>query len=215
MAGNKAGSPGGKPQRRREELIDAAVRVFANKGYEATSTQEIAEELGVLKGSIYYYIDSKEDLLFSVVQSVHDDMGRNLDRAKARTGAVEERIRGYFEDLLRLTIDRLDYSTVFYNDFRRLSEEHQSIVIKRRDEYERYLVDLLREGQRSGAVRDDVDSKLMALSTLTMATLIYRWYKPGGSFTPDEVVEGYSRVVMSGLGCVAQPSAASGPHPVS
>src|SRR6266496_3647760 len=60
-----------EPRRRRGEVLDAAVRVFHAKGYDATSIQDIADEVGILKGSIYYYITSKEDVLFEILDEVH------------------------------------------------------------------------------------------------------------------------------------------------
>ncbi len=70
----------GKSQRRRQELIDAAAKIFQDKGYEAASIQDVADALGILKGSVYYYIDSKEDLLFAAIQEVHESALANMEK---------------------------------------------------------------------------------------------------------------------------------------
>lgn len=189
---------------RRAELIAAAVQIFAAKGYEAASTQEISERLGLLKGSIYYYIKSKEELLFEVVKSVHEDMAKNLERAREREGSVADRLRGYFVDLVQLTLSRLEYSTVFYRDFRHLSKRHQTVIIQQRGDYEQVLVQLLKEGQRTGAVRRDLDPKLMATATITMITALHTWFRTNGAFTLDEVVESYTRLALTSVGVPAE-----------
>src|SRR5947207_409360 len=66
-------APSRPPRRRQQEILEAAARVFHEKGYESTSIQDIADEVGILKGSLYYYIRSKEDLLYEIIRDIHDD----------------------------------------------------------------------------------------------------------------------------------------------
>ena len=76
-----AGENGGTrtPKRRDREVIDAAAKVFYRRGYADASVQDIADELGILKGSLYHYIDTKEDLLFRLLSETHDDVHAILD----------------------------------------------------------------------------------------------------------------------------------------
>jgi AcrR family transcriptional regulator len=178
------------------EVLDAAVEVFSVKGYENASMEEIGEMLGLLKGSIYYYTESKESLLFAVIQSVHQEMMANLEQARARDGDVLSRIRAFVEDNLVLTIDRLKHASVFQREFRHLSDPHRAEINKERRQYERFFEELLTEAQQAGIVRSDVDAKLLAIAGLTMGSAIPTWYRPAGRLGKSEVVENYTRLLL-------------------
>src|SRR3954468_13338665 len=82
-------SAGGRARgrkRRDEEVLDAAARVFARRGYSDASVQDVADELGILKGSLYHYIRAKEDLLFWLLEAVHGDVQAILDEVAAEDG---------------------------------------------------------------------------------------------------------------------------------
>src|SRR5690242_21930048 len=82
------------PRRRQQEIVEAAARVFHEKGYESTSIQDIADAVGILKGSLYYYITSKEDLLFEIIRGVHEEALKNLElRSEERRVGKECRCR--------------------------------------------------------------------------------------------------------------------------
>src|SRR3954463_16258741 len=83
------------PRRRQQEILEAAARVFHEKGYESTSIQDIADAVGILKGSLYYYITSKEDLLFEILQSVHEEALENLAQIDATPGDALQRLRAF------------------------------------------------------------------------------------------------------------------------
>src|SRR5690606_20295851 len=81
-----------KPREERwSELVKVATQVFYEKGYEAASLQDIADRLGMLKGSLYYYIQTKEDLLYEVINGVHQGGLRNLKRSEEHTSELQSR----------------------------------------------------------------------------------------------------------------------------
>src|SRR5438093_6121381 len=83
------------PRRRQNEVLQAAARVFHEKGYESTSIQDIAEAVGILKGSLYYYIRSKEDLLYEILQAVHEDALANIRRVDELEGDALQKLRAF------------------------------------------------------------------------------------------------------------------------
>src|SRR3954471_18714428 len=82
------------PRRRQQEILEAAARVFHEKGYESTSIQDIADAVGILKGSLYYYIDSKEDLLYEILEGIHAEALESVRKATAE-GDPLQRIRAF------------------------------------------------------------------------------------------------------------------------
>ena len=81
------------PRRRREEVLETAARVFREKGYESTSIQDIADAVGILKGSLYYYMDSKEDLLYEILKGVHEEALENIKRVGELDGDALQKLR--------------------------------------------------------------------------------------------------------------------------
>jgi AcrR family transcriptional regulator len=191
------GSPSRGIPKRAPEVLEAAVQIFAAKGYENASMQEIGETLGLLKGSIYYYTPSKENLLFAVIESVHAEMMSNLARAKARDGDVESRIRAFLEDMVSLTVDRLEHASVFQREFRHLAPKNQDEIRQERRQYEAFFQALLREGQQEGKVRTDVEPKILMIGGFTMINAIPTWYRRGGSLSKREIIANYVRLITS------------------
>ncbi len=189
------------PRRREQEILEAAAQVFHEKGYESTSIQDIADSVGILKGSLYYYITSKEDLLFEIIQGVHEEALRNLERTRAVEGNALERLRAFAVIHFTYNAENRIKIAVFFQDFRSLSPERRKTIVDERDLYDNFVRDLIREGQDEGIICPDIDAKLAAITVLGMLNWIYHWYRPGGSQTASEIAEAYGDFVVSGLAC--------------
>src|SRR6266498_2385396 len=165
-AGAAAASAERQPRRRRKELVDAAAKLFLEKGYEATSIQDIADALGILKGSIYYYIDSKEDLLFAVIQEVHETALANVERLRQIDADALTKIRMFIAGHIRHVAEELVKATVFFHDFRALSEERRQYIVAERALYTNYLRELILQGQKEGTICPDVDANIASMAIL-------------------------------------------------
>lgn len=189
------------PRRRQNEILEAAARVFHEKGYESTSIQDIADSVGILKGSLYYYISSKEDLLYEIIQGVHQDALKNLDRIAALEGTALERIRAFVVVHFAHNAENLVKMSVFFKDFRSLTGERRRVIVEERDIYDSFLRDLIREAQEEGSVCPDIDAKLAAITILGMLNWIYQWYRPGAGMSALEIAGHYGDFVVHGLAC--------------
>ena len=138
------------PRRRQQEILEAAARVFHEKGYESTSIQDIADSVGILKGSLYYYITSKEDLLFEIIQGVHEEALKNLDRTAAVEGDALQKIRAFVVVHFTHNAHNLVKMAVFFQDFRSLNGERREVIVEERDLYDSFLRDLIRSGAGGG-----------------------------------------------------------------
>src|SRR3954454_17402777 len=146
------------PRRRHDEILEAAARVFHEKGYESTSIQDIADAVGILKGSLYYYIDSKEDLLYEILEGIHAEALESVRKAPAE-GAPLQRIRAFVAAHIRHNAENLVKMALFFQDFRSLGEERRRSIVAERDAYEQFLRDLIRDGQAAGQICPEVDVK--------------------------------------------------------
>jgi AcrR family transcriptional regulator len=200
------------PRKRRAEVLDIAARVFHEQGYEATSIQDIADELGVLKGSVYYYISGKEDLLFELLQDVHKAALTAVNEAVEQDGDPLQKVHAFVETLSRFNADNQERMGILLHDFRSLSEERRREIVRDRDRYDRMLRKLIVEGQEQGVVCPDIDPKLSVLAVMGMINTIYQWYRPGGRQRSDTIGASYADFVTRALACDPETHAAGHPN---
>jgi AcrR family transcriptional regulator len=186
-------------KKREREIIDAAAEIFHRQGYADTSVQDVADAVGILKGSLYYYIKSKEDLLFRVLEEVHEDAHGIIEEVAAMDAPPLERLAAYFRAHVEYNTRNLTKVAVTYHDFGLLTGERRDTIVKERQVYERFVVGLIKEAQESGDVRPEVDARLAAYSALGMANWVYTWYRPSGKTSPEELAELISEMIVGGL----------------
>ena len=163
---------------RRAELTRAAARLFALKGYHGTSVGELAEALGLQKGSLYTHIDSKADLLWEVCREGAEAFHASLD-GLPEEGSVLERIRAALRAHLGVVAEQLDIATVFVREWRYLEDDRRAEFVAERRRYEERIRALFREGREVGELRTDLDDGTAALLALSAVNWAYTWLRPG------------------------------------
>ena len=189
-----------KAQAREEEIHHAAARIFHRKGYAATSLQDIADEVGILKGSLYYYIDGKEDLLFGITQTIHRLAAENAERVAATEGTSSERLRLLVELHVASFGVNLEMIRVFYTEHGALGPERRREVMAARRRYEQLALGLITAGQATGEFCPDLDARVANNAILTMVNTIYMWFD-GTSGDLDAIATQYGEMVLASLRC--------------
>ena len=189
------------PSVRHQQILDAAARIFFLKGFDATSIQDIADEVGMLKGSLYHYIDTKEDLLVALIEEFNSVATQNLQEWLAVEGDSLARLRVFIHGLVVQTCQRHERAALFHHEFRALSKERRAKVIESRHVYERTLRELIVTGQDEGSICPDIEPKMAAMWLLGMVNSLYQWYRPDGAMSPDELAQGCADMVIAALHC--------------
>lgn len=184
---------------RRREVIDAAARVFDRKGYDATSTQDIADEVGILKGSLYYYIESKEELLFTIIKEAYDAALAAVAELEKREGGALEMVSALVHKHVEVFTSTRVQTSVFFRDFRSLSPERQKVIKEAGEVYSSFLRGQILRGQREGVIRSDLNPRLCAIGIIGMLNAMSFWYHPEGPASPSEIVDEFSRLAIEGL----------------
>ncbi|MDN5914385.1 MAG: TetR/AcrR family transcriptional regulator [Pseudonocardia sp.] len=201
-AGRSARRSGGERKPREErwaELIEVATQVFYEKGYDGASLQDIADRLGMLKGSLYYYIQSKEDLLFDVISTVHRD-GLAVVRARADVeGTPLEKLESVIVGHVEHTCRNLVPTAVFLHELSALPADRREEVLGSEHAYQGVFRDLIEQAQKQEDVRDDLDPRLATLSVLGSTNWVYRWFRPGGAFTPEQIGAELAEMTIRGI----------------
>lgn len=184
---------------RRQEIFRIAADIFYRKGYDATSTKDIADAAGILKGSLYAHIASKEDILFAVVAEVHTLFERNVAEVEAAGEDPLPRLRRFVAGHMQVALSALKQHQIYSHDWRSLSAQRRATIQRKRDEYQAYLAGLLRSAQDTGEVRADIDARIMSISVLSMLNSVHVWYREGGGATAAEVIDVYCAIVLGGV----------------
>ncbi len=179
-------------------VLAAATGLFSRKGYAATSTREVAKLLGIQKASLYYHVESKEDLLFLICQSSLKQIRNDVEMAVRDAQDPLERTRtlicSHIESLLR---DGDKHSTTFA-EMHFLSEDRLDQVLKLRDDYEDLVRSVLKKAQDAGVLRNDVGVKYLCLILLGLLNRVTVWYRRGGPLSPNQVGRLFAVIFLSG-----------------
>jgi TetR/AcrR family transcriptional regulator, cholesterol catabolism regulator len=181
---------------RRRELTREAAKLFAQKGYHGTSIGDIAEALGVQKGSLYAHIASKEDLLYETMREGAAAFHAALDAIPDDLPAVEK-IRLALRGHLRVVAEQLDVATVFVQEWRYLEGERRDEIVAERRRYEERIRELFREGRELSELRADLDESAAALLLLSAANWAYTWLRPGRD--TDELADRFFALLVDGM----------------
>jgi TetR/AcrR family transcriptional regulator, cholesterol catabolism regulator len=187
---------------RKKELTRQAARLFAQKGYHGTSIGDLAEAMGVQKGSLYAHIDSKEDLLWEVAREGAAAFHAALDEVPEDARAVE-RVRAALRAHLRVVAEQLDVATVFVREWRYLDGRRRELFLDERRRYEERLRALFRDGRERGELRTDLDDATAALLALSAANWAYTWLRPG--VDTDELADRFTDTLLDGMRGYATP----------
>src|SRR5438552_12266694 len=187
---------------RRQDLTRAAARLFAERGYHGTSTADLAEAMGVQKGSLYAHIESKADLLWEVAREGSAAFHAALDSVPD-DGPVIEKIRLALHAHLRVVAEQLDVATVFVREWRYLTGERREAFLAERRRYEERFRALFREGRELGGLRTDLDDATATLLARSAADWAYTWLRPGED--TDALADRFFGALLEGMRGYATP----------
>ena len=183
---------------RYEELLETALRLFREKGYRATSMQDIADEMGLRKASLYHYVKSKQDLLVPAYQYTIANHARRLEEIASSPGSARERLARAIATHLQSIIDHADMFALYLREVESLPEYLRQAVRAANRAYRIRFEAIVRQGVESGEFKP-VDPAVAARLILGACNWLSQWYSPGGRMTPQEINELFLEVLLKGL----------------
>src|SRR5439155_19978765 len=152
------------------------------KGFEATTLNDIAERLGTDRASLYYYVGSKEELLHEIVRQVLDENVAAAERIRADAGRPVEKIEALIEHMI-LSFDRnYPHMFVYVEDLARIARQESDWardVIGKTKRFESIVVEILQDGRADGWFRSELPNNISAMALFGMVNWTARWYKLG------------------------------------
>lgn len=183
---------------REAELLATATRLFRQRGFHATSMQDLGEALGMNRGSLYHYIASKDDLLWTILTGALDQLERRVLPVLEADAPPRERLSGAIGEHLRVASDHADELSLVQIELRSLSPERRAELIARRDAYEARWRGAIADGIESGALRP-FDVRLAGIGILSACNWFTQWYRPGGGLSVDDVAKAFVGLFLAGL----------------
>ncbi|NBM17398.1 TetR family transcriptional regulator [Streptomyces sp. GC420] len=195
MAKTTDGGRAPVPQR----LLAAATRLFAERGYDKTSVQEIVEAAGVTKGALYHYFGSKDDLLHEIYGRVLRLQQERLDAIARSDAPVEKRLREAAADVVVTSIENLDDATIFMRSIHQLSPEKDKQVRAERRRYHEKFRALVEEGQKAGVFSTATPADLVVDYHFGSVHHLSSWYRPDGPLTPEQIADHLADLLLRAL----------------
>jgi AcrR family transcriptional regulator len=184
----------------RADVVAAAGRLFAQRGYHGTSMRDLGRELGLLGSSLYSHVESKQDLLVEVVEEGSLLFEESARQALDSDGTAATRMQRLISGHIGVVLDNIDISRTFLNEARMLDADYRARVIEARDHYESAFRSVLRQGVVDSSFRADIDPQTSSIFILSMLNAVERWYDPEGRLGRDQLVEEMTKFVLAALG---------------
>jgi AcrR family transcriptional regulator len=186
---------------RRREVLDRAAELFAQRGFDATSINDIATATTIKKASLYHYFPSKQSILTAILEDGIAELLADAEKA-AQIRDPAERIRGLLAAHLKSFRHKLPQVIVFLHERNALDPELTAGYLQQRQRYDSLYVDAIREGQQRRMFRDE-DPAVLAYAVLGMMNWMVQWYNPNGRLSLDEIAE---ILEQCALGAISRPS---------
>ncbi len=183
---------------RKQQIYTTARSLFSERGYPATTVRDIARELNMQAGSLYAHIDSKEDVLWQIVDEAAEQFLGAVEPIAEGAGAGVDKLREMVRAHVAVVAAGSNNAAIFLHEWKFLSEERRESVAERRNRYEGLYRRVIEEGIRRGEFAP-TDPKMAALLVLSVMNWMPQWYNPTGPLSATQIADGFIEIILKGL----------------
>ena len=181
----------------RADVVAAAAREFARRGYHATSIEDLLAATGLTRGGLYHYIEGKDDLLIAICDELLEPLLEQAREIVAEDGSPVEQLRQLVGAWVAHVVEHRDHMLVFTQERQAIeSQPRWRRVRSQRKAFEKILDDVLARGEADGSM-SFADRRLSLLALLGMVNYTAQWVRPGGRLSAEEIAAGYCAIVLS------------------
>jgi len=183
----------------RQEILRAAARLFQQRGYDATSMNDVAAALKLSKGGLYHHFQSKDEILFHIMSHAMDITEVRVINVVRRVEGAQERLRTLIRLHIEVVLSEEDREiTVMLHENHPLPPALRRKINGRKKDYLHFVENLIADVQRQHAAAATVTPRAAAFALVGMINWIYQWYQPTGSLTGDDIVRQYTDIFFRG-----------------
>jgi AcrR family transcriptional regulator len=187
----------GTRRNRDEEVLAAAIEIFHDKGYASASIQDVADRVGVLKGSLYHYIDSKEELLARIFEESDTQSFALMERVQELDIPAVERLREFARQWSLWYLENVERASLYFNEWKHLSGKRLTRVIAKRHEYEARVAAIIEDVKRDGDADPELDTRYACFFLLSAINGLPVWYKRRGRDNAEHIAEAYANMTVA------------------
>jgi AcrR family transcriptional regulator len=180
-----------------DAIVDVAVQVFLQRGYDGASLDQVAEAAGITKASIYYHAEGKEALLARGAGRALEALFAVLEEPAAKEGREIDRLKYVMKRTIEITVKRLPEVALLLRV--RGNTETERWILEQRRRFDRLVATMVNKAQTKGEIRVDIEPGLITRLLFGMLNSITEWYRPDGGLTVDDVVAAATRIAFKGL----------------
>jgi AcrR family transcriptional regulator len=182
----------------RDQILRTAADLFRERGFPATTLDDVARALGMSKASLYTYFPGKHEILAAISQETIERFTRELGLVLASGLPPEDKLRRIVGNHVRFVIDNRSFLTVFFSEEANLPPRHARALAAQKDRYDKGVESVVAEGIGRGVFRD-LPPRLVVFGLLGMVNWIYKWYDPRGRWGAEEIAAAFLSMVEDGL----------------
>jgi AcrR family transcriptional regulator len=186
-------------QERWQQILSVSTDLFRRKGFIGTSMQDVSDAVGLLKGSLYYYIRSKEDLLFEILKGLHLEGEEIIEAVEFNSDDPMTQLHIYIKKAAMFSGLNAERLMIFLRDFEYIPEDRRKEIISEREMYSQTVQRLIQEAQVKGLVAPELDVTLAAKLVSSAITSTHEWLSPKGRRPLDEAAEDIATILVRGL----------------
>lgn len=190
----------------RSAVLDAARQCFSDAGYRGTSMKTLLDVAGVSRGGFYHYFSSKKDVLHVLHREFIDRVLTTIQDAQGDDQGPEERLRAFIAAYLQLITRDRDLAEIFFQEKNFHRDRAFADVMKKRKEVDAAIQDIIQQGSKAGAFRENLHRRLMDFALFGMLNWTYMWYRPDGYASVEDIAKEFSEIILRGI--LADPSKA-------
>jgi AcrR family transcriptional regulator len=188
----------------RQEILRTAARLFQQRGYDATSMNDVAAALKLSKGGLYHHFQSKDEILFEIMNHAMEITQERVITPVRAIGDPDERLRTLIRRHMEVVLSPRDREiTVMLHENHPLPPALRKRINQRKKEYvhfvESLIADVQKEAQRTRGVKGTVSPRAGAFALLGMINWIYQWYKPEGNLQAQNLIPQFTELVFGGI----------------
>lgn len=183
----------------RQEILRVAARLFQQRGYDATSMNDVAAALKLSKGGLYHHFQSKDEILFHIMNHALDITEQRVVKVVRVIQGPEERLRTLIRLHLEVVLSVRDREiTVLLHENHPLPPSLRKQINARKKDYIHFVEGLIADVQRQNGSKGPVTARAAALALLGMINWIYQWYKPTGRLQAQDLIQQYTELIFAG-----------------
>lgn len=187
----------GSRRNRDEEVLAAAIEIFHDKGYASASIQDVADRVGVLKGSLYHYIDSKEELLVRIFEGSDAQSFELMEKVQELDIPAVDRLHLFAKEWSLWYLANVERASLYFNEWKHLTGKRQTRVIAKRHDYEAQVEAMIDDVKAAGEADPDLDTRYACFFLLSAISGLSVWYRRRGPDNAERIAEAYADMTVA------------------